>query len=182
MLSELHVTALAVDAARETLVTHAAGSQKAHAAWSASLRGTVDAVSAACASFDANWEACARTTLHGSIASRLGLQPGGSLADALPRERLRRAHAAAAQGGDALRAKAAELDAALAAVTRDADALFAEGPGCDLAALEARRMSYTAFTGSHNSRAFAPRRRGWLTVQRTLRLPRARRARWRAMP
>ena len=144
MVSKVHVQALAIDAARETLAQHGESSAKSHAAWQAQVTSALEEAHAAVAGLEHAIQLCARTPLHAAVAARLGESGAGaagapaSLADVLPVDRLRRIASACASDVDALRVKVHEVDATHAAVQREAAQLLAQRSQCDLEALTQR--------------------------------------------
>lgn len=151
------VTAAAVDAARDTLSAHLEAGRRQQGSWLRSVTERLNSLSSAAAEFEHAWDAAAHTPLLPSLAARMqarGVGAGGgspsthaasvpsppptSLADALPRERLRRAAASVASSTEALAAKAAEAERFFEGVCSDAAALFTAGPDADVDGLEAR--------------------------------------------
>jgi hypothetical protein len=137
--SQVHIQALAIDAARETLAQHCESSGRSHTAWQAQVTSALEESLAAVASLELAIQLCARTPLHAAVAARLSDGgPPASLADVLPVDRLRRVASACAADVDALRAKVHEVDATHAAVQREAAQLLAQRSECDLEGLTQR--------------------------------------------
>ena len=137
--SQIHIQALAIDAARETLAQHCESSGKSHASWQAQVTSALEESHAAVAGLECAIVLCSRTPLHAAVAARMGDSGApASLADALHIDRLRRVAAACAADVDALRAKVHEVDATHAAVQREAAQLLGQRSECDLEELTQR--------------------------------------------
>ena len=137
-VAELHVSSLALEAARQTVAHHRETSAQSHAAWETDVAAALDDVDRQTCELDASLQACKRTPLHSAVALRLGVGSGASLADVMPIDSLVACASSCTADSHALRSKLFDLNAAHAYAQSYAEELLVQPHACDLDVLRVR--------------------------------------------